>query len=239
MGIDFLKLIEKYGFHGIFATILILIIGGVIRSKWFVELWSKGIDKIVDWYLKKRTKNPADIVNESNITNHDIFNYIDFWTYSRVPAIKFSTDYRTIVFRKYLTTYLGSYKKELRSLVDSGKYKEMDESEFWKTFLNTINNIVMQYERDAEDIGIPKTVIQKMKVKNNDTIQLTMDLIENISTSKFYESEDNLLKIYSILNILLSVLENTIVNSEGVCNAINGEMKGYSIKDGGNEYKEP
>jgi len=73
-----------------------------------------------------------------------------------------------------------------------------------------------------------------MKLKNNDTIQLTIDLIQNISNSQFYQSENNFLKIYSILNIILSVLENTMSNSESVCNSINGSLKGL-IFDGKKE----
>ena len=43
-----------------------------------------------------------------------------------------------------------------------------------------------------------------MKLRNNDTITLTFDLIEGICGSQFYQSEKNFLKVYSILNILLS-----------------------------------
>ena len=77
------------------------------------------------------------------------------------------------------------------------------------------------------------------KSKNNDTITLTIDLIESISNSQFYESEKNLLKMYSILNIILSILENTISNSQSVCNSINGQLKGLTITEGGKTYKEP
>jgi len=79
----------------------------------------------------------------------------------------------------------------------------------------------------------------KMKARNNDTITLIIDIIENITNSQFYESDKNYLKIYSILNILLSILENTISNSIPVCNSINGQLKGLSITDNGRVYTEP
>jgi hypothetical protein len=56
-----------------------------------------------------------------------------------------------------------------------------------------------------------------MKVKNNDNILLTIDLVEGICSSPFYNSEKNRLKVYSILNILLSVLENTVNKTEDIC----------------------
>ncbi len=85
----------------------------------------------------------------------------------------------------------------------------------------------------------PKIVIEKMMVRNNDTITLIIDLIEGICNSHFYESENNYLKVYSILNIILSVLENTIQNSDSVCNSINGALSGLSINDGGKTVTEP
>ena len=105
----------------------------------------------------------------------------------------------------------------------------MDDAEIWKTFLDLMNRIVYDYEREMSDSGIPKVVIDKMKVRNNDTITLTIDLIEGVCSSQFYESDNNLLKVYSILNILLSVLENTIMNSNSVCNSINGQLKGLKF----------
>ncbi len=45
--------------------------------------------------------------------------------------------------------------------------------------------------------------------------------------------------MYSILNIVLSVLESTISNSESICNSINGQLKGLAIEENGKTYKEP
>jgi hypothetical protein len=155
--------------------------------------------------------------------------------YSKVPTFQFSTEYRTAVFRKYLAIYLRNYKKDISSFVNSNEYKAMDDAKVWKALLNLINTIVYDYEREMIDSGLPKVVVDKMKVKNNDTITLTFDLIEGICNSPFYKSESNYLKVYSILNILLSVLENTIANSEAVCNSINGQLKGLKFEG----YTEP
>jgi hypothetical protein len=115
----------------------------------------------------------------------------------------------------------------------------MDSPKIWKALLNLINTIIFDYEREMVDAGIPKIIIEKMKAKNNDTVTLIIDLIEGICNSQFYDSEKNLLKIYSILNILLSVLENTISNSENVCNSINGQLKGLKFRDGDKDITEP
>lgn len=229
---DILKVFENYGVKaGIFAIIIFIIIA-LVKSKMVSEFLSKISDKFVERFMKNKIKdfNTSKHITESDITNHDIFNYIDFWTYSKVPTFQFSTDYRTVVFRKYLTIYLKCYKSNLLKFVNNREYQQMDEAQIWRSILNTINTIVYDYEREMLEVGIPKIIIDKMKVKNNDNITLTIDLIEGVCSSQFYESENNYLKVYSILNILLSVLENTIMHSESVCNSINGQLKGLTFE---------
>jgi len=229
---DIVSVIEKYGINGVIFIILFFSVISFIKSKWFGDLLSSVSEKLIEKFMKSKTNTPpVRNITDSDISNHDIFNYIDFWMYSRIPIFQFSTEYRTVVFKKYLSIYLKSYKKNISKYVDSREYQNMDDAKLSTSLLNLINRIIYDYERECEEIGIPKIVIEKMKLKNNDTIALTIDLIEGICSSQFYSSDKNLLKVYSILNILLSVLENTISNSENVCNSINGQLKG--LKFGG------
>jgi hypothetical protein len=230
--LDVMKFLELYGLKGFLFLSIIVIIGSVIKSEWFGKWLSKVSDKFVERFMRNKTKsidNQVRNITDSDITNHDIFNYIDFWMYSKVPTFQFSTEYRTAVFRKYLSIYLRNYKNDISSFVTSKKYQTMDQAEIWRDLLNLINTIVYDYEREMIEAGLPKIVVDKMKLKNNDTITLTIDLIEGICNSQFYTSDKNLLKVYSILNILLSVLENTISNSEEVCDSINGQLKGLKF----------
>ncbi len=239
MDINIYKFVDAYGLGGVVLMVLALIGSSLVKSKWFSEWWSKSTDKILEWFMRKKTKNIDADLSESDIINHDLFNYIDFWLNSKIPTIQFSSEYRTIVFRKYLSAFLRSYKEKTFKFISSNKYREMDQSELWKSLLEMTNEIIHSYERECEDSGVPKIVIMKMKSKNNETIDLTIDLIQNIINSKFYQSEKNFLKVYSILNIILSVLESTISASEGVCNGINGQLKGLQIDEGGKTYTEP
>jgi len=111
----------------------------------------------------------------------------------------------------------------------------MDEPQILKTFLNLINQTVYDYEREMVDVAITPIIIEKMKVKNNEFFWTFHHLVEGVCSSQFYNSENNLLKIYSILNILLTVLESTVNNAEDVCNTINGQLKGMEF----NGYVEP
>jgi predicted house-cleaning noncanonical NTP pyrophosphatase (MazG superfamily) len=226
---DILDALREYGFSGTIIGFVILCLWLIAKSTWFSNVMAKISDGIFDKFSKKSSESPIKVINESDVLNHDIFNYIDFWMYSRVPTFQFSTDYRTVVFRKYLTIFLKKHKENIRKYVDNKNFEKMEDSELWTSLLSLINDIIYDYEKEMELAGIPKVIIEKMKVKNNDTISLTIDLIEGICNSQFYSSDKNLLKIYSILNIILSILENTISNSDHICNSINGQLKGMSM----------
>jgi len=226
---DILDALREYGFGGTLIGFVILCLWLIARSTWFSNVMTKISDGIFEKFSKKSSESPIKVINESDVLNHDIFNYIDFWMYSRVSTFQFSTDYRTVVFRKYLTIFLKKHKENIRKYVDNKNFEKMDDSELWTSLLSLINEIIYDYEKEMELAGIPKVIIEKMKVKNNDTISLTIDLIEGICNSQFYSSDKNLLKIYSILNIMLSILENTISNSDHICNSINGQLKGMSM----------
>ena len=221
---DLFSFLKLYGFQGTGLFILLFIIWNIMRTKWFGNQVTRFIDRIMG---RKQE------MNLSHIINHNMFNYIDFWIYSKVPTIKFSTEYRTIVFRKYLTILLMKYRDNTQQYISSKVYENMDEAELWKSILALINDIVYEYEKEMENMGIPKIIIEKMKERNNETITLIIDLTEGVCSTEFYSSKNNLLKIYSILNIFLSVLQNIITNSILVCNSINGGLKGqFVIVDG-------
>ena len=229
---DLVSLVEKHGIRGILISSILFGIYTLIKSDWFVKLMGKISDWFIDKFMSNKVKEVESSVrkiNISDIDNHDIFNYIDFWTYSKVPTFQFSTEFRTVVFRKYLTIFLKNYKKNVANFVDDKEYEKMDEPQILKAFLNLINQTIYDYESEMVEVGIPTVVIEKMKIKNNDNILLTIDLVEGICSSQFYDSDKNLLKVYSILNIFMSVLETTINGSEIVCNSINGQLKGMTF----------
>ena len=228
----FLDAFKQYGLGGTLLGCLVFGIWALMKTTWFSNMMTRLSDKVIDIFIKKKTESSetkAKTINELDIINHDIFNYIDFWMYSKVPTVQFSTEYRTVVFRKYLTIFLKKHKEDIRKYVDKKEFETMQDAELWTSLLSLINNIIYDYEKEMENSGIPKVIIEKMKIKNNDTISLTIDLIEGICNSQFYSSDKNLLKIYSILNIILSILENTISNSDNICNSINGSLKGMQM----------
>jgi len=233
---------SKYGFWGAALATVAIVALAALKSEWFKKAYTYIAEILVEKFMKEKTKDSKEsLVNnitEADVTSHEIFNYINLWKFSMVPALVLSTEYRTAVFKRYLTIYLSCYKENLKNFLTS-EYKSMVPSEIKGAFLDMINHIVFDYERQMLDAGIPQVIISKMKAKNNDTIALTIDLIEGICGSNFYESEGNYLKVYSIFNIILSILDNTLSSSERICNSINGELAGFSFSDAGKIVIEP
>ena len=172
---DIIEVFEKYGFKGLVFVLIISLVFLFIKSSWFSGLLSKITDLVIENFTKKKTSKEIKVkgIEESDILNHDIFNYIDFWIYSKIPTFQFSTEYRTVVFRKYLTIFLKKHKENIKKYVEDKNFEQMTDAELWTSLLKLINDIIYDYEREMESIGIPKVVIEKMKVKNNDTISLS------------------------------------------------------------------
>lgn len=237
---ELLPIFKEFGIGGIALFIVLYALFTIFKDKIIFEHLSKFFGKI----FNKKEKETAGVevsrkITESDITNHDVFSFIDLWMYSKIPTLNFPTEFRTVVFRKYLAVYLAKHKSQIYDYVHSGDYKEMDDSQLWQSILKLINDIIYDYEREMKLSGIPDIVIDKMKTRNNESISLMIDLIEGICTSNFYDANHNLLKVYSILNITLAILQNTIYGSEKTCASINGQLKGQTFVKDGITYKEP
>ena len=234
---DFNHIMELLGDHSIQG--IIFAVGAIIF--WILDtmfglpkILNRVFYSIVELIVKKKmNEDNQDAhmkhISESDINNHDIFNYLNFWIYSKIPTLEFSSEFRTVVFRKYLTIYLKKHKDLFRKFIEDKRFTDMDDTQLWNSLLSLINEIIYDYETEMIAVGIPRIIIEKMKSKNNDRISLTIDLIEGICNSSFYNSEKNYLKVYSILNIYLAILENTIAGSVKVCDSINGQLKGMSM----------
>ena len=113
-----IDIFKDYGVIGVILVAIGLVIVGVIKSSFTKKLYSKLQEFFLFVFLKSKTKEVTSVeisITDSDVSNHDIFNYIDLWTYSKVPTIQFSTEYRTVVFRKYFTTFLTLYKENIKN----------------------------------------------------------------------------------------------------------------------------
>jgi hypothetical protein len=225
---EYVSSLEWQNLVSIFITTIVGLFVLFFKTSFFQDIVTKNLSNFFSKLKKQNTKNQHQL-KEVDVINHDVFNYIEFWLYNQIPSLNLRTQYRTAVFRKYLHVYINTYKEQLLTFVKETDYKSMEGVELRKNLLTLITDTTLKMENEMRVVGIPEVIILKMKNVLNDRINLTMDLINTICDSSFYDSYDNLLKIYSFLNIIHSILDNTISNVESVCNNLNGELSGLSI----------
>ena len=180
--------------------------------------------------IKELFKKDTVAITDAQLANHFVFSQFDFWMIQKVPTLNFKSKFRNLVFRDYLAIYLKVYKFQIESFVKSKKYETLDNNEFWNSISELINNITKDYESEMLSMGIPILVIEKMKIRNNDYVELIRNLVKGISESEFYKSEKNRLKMYSVLNVICPIIESSIFHSETVCTVLNGELTGMTYK---------
>jgi hypothetical protein len=226
-----------------FGKILLAAVALIFYSLLKTDFVKKTTTKYLDIFLykikggKRKTVSEQSMeVSENDILHHDIFNYMTVWIETNIPNMTFFTEFRTIAFRKYLIIFFETYQSKLLEFIKDPAYKKMSNPELKQTLIKLLTHIIQEYELEMKKQGLPDAIINKMRNKNNETLNLIMELINSICNSNFYNTEDNLLKIYSFLNILFAILENIVINADIVCNSINGELKGMII-DGVQEPK--
>ena len=132
---DLITFLKEYGLQSSGLIIISILLWSFLKTDWISK-------KVIDLFNKLLSKKPDNKINMSHIINHNMFNYIDFWIYSKVPTIKFSTEYRTVIFRKYLTVLLMKYRDNMQKYITSSVYEEMDESELWKSILTLFQHFL-------------------------------------------------------------------------------------------------
>ena len=136
-----ISLLEKT--LGIVFTLIITFVAALLKSKAFKDFISGVINnsflKLFKKNKKKESTDETSIVKETDIINHDLFNYLDFWLYNQIPSIQLRTQYRNTVFRKYLHIYFKTYKDVILDFVRQTQYQKYGQSSIEANFVE-INN---------------------------------------------------------------------------------------------------
>ena len=219
---------------GMVVTLVSIIFVAFFKSKVFQEF----LTGVMNWLfsmkdrLFKKKQADSDLyekIKEEDLINHDLFNYLDFWLSNQIPGITLKTRYRTVVFRKYLRIYFSTYRKKVYEYVESKNYETYNSLELKKSIFDLFNDITNTMEAEMRMVGIPNVIITKMKHSLRSRNELALELTTSVCNKNIYDSPFNRMKVYSILELILPVLDNTILNIEPVCNELNGELSGLSI----------
>lgn len=228
----------------IFGTIISILLGliTVVAAASKIEWVQKAMDNLTnkligDLFKKKKDNNKK--LSESDVLSHEMFTLIDNLVSTKLPTICFRTEYRTVIFRKYIKIYLKAYKIHLKNFVKSREFLQMSQPELWSSVIDLYRQIYIYYEKEMLNSGVPMIVITQMRQENIENHALMIDLFDCICNCDFYDSDGNLLKVYSILNITLTILENSLLKSVNTLDSIGDELKGFSIQVNGRIITEP
>jgi hypothetical protein len=201
------------------------------KSKWFLALLAKLTDGLLDILMKSRVGNVpvGQVLSSSALVHNTLFSSVDYWVSSVVPSMEFSTSYRNIVFKKYLTLYLTSYKEVISDFVYTEGYVNMDSDEFEQSLRGLINKVVVESDKKMSSAKIPDVVVNKMKAENEKILSLTLDFVGAVSRSKNQVDEKNIAKMQTFLTLINYLLQTIVDGSVGVCNSINGQLSGLSM----------
>jgi hypothetical protein len=220
---------DNGGLISIFTLMVGSIILGLFKSGKATEIISAIIDALPG-KKKKIEENNIRKISESDIINHELFSYAGFWLNNKIPSLKLKTEFRTVVFRDYLNVFFTKFVNNIQHFINQGVYKNMDNTQMRKELFNILNTTLIEIDNELRNKKVPNIIIHKMRVLNSSKIGLMTDLVHSICDSSFYDSENNYLKIFSFLNVVYSILDNTIVGAESLFNSLNGELLGLNYK---------
>ena len=129
---DITQILQTYGINSGISILLIIVLLSILKSKWVGILLSRISDIFIEKFLKNKTKNVTQnlrIITESDITNHDIFNYINGKKYKAVnisKTFKFIKDnIKDIIYKYYsYVNQLFSIFSHIRGSADVIKHLE-------------------------------------------------------------------------------------------------------------------
>lgn len=197
------------------------------------------ITNFLNWIMNSLSKKKTNSITESNIFLHPIFSRLKSWRNDNVMRLKFSTEYRTIIFQKYLSLFLECHENEIKTFIEKKEFQKMDGAQLLSVVSDLITEINSQHEVKMVDFGIPYVVIERMRKYNTSKTSLVHDHFRSIFENNFYESENNFLRIYTALNLITLLIQIALVNSEIVFNSIGEELSGRTIIHMGREFREP
>ena len=83
---DIIKYADGYGLGGVIILSIISMIIALSKLEWFAKLVTNLVSKNPK---SKNVETSKKTIRETDIVNHDIIRFIDFWLYSKVPTFPY------------------------------------------------------------------------------------------------------------------------------------------------------
>lgn len=135
---------------------------------------------------------------------------------------------RREVFRDFATNRINNLILFVKSLKDVD-FSKFNNEELFFFFTENIFKIKEISSQEVLGLGIPKEVIERMKVIENDEVKIFNNLVANICASNSDYISNNE-KVAVIIDFLCALSGVSIVNAENAVDSLNGQLDGLAYK---------
>ncbi len=175
-----------------------------------------------DLQKDKKIKIKVDLIN------HTFFNKMDIY-YRMVKNIKVKNEAKRDLIIDFLQIKIDVFKDWLKELVLKTNFDNLTDSELCHLFLTLITDLIQEYESLAIKMWIPKYFLNKFNNWHQDTIDITIENIQEISQNDIYWTQEQ--KAYFILNMMKNAFYLTVKDAETTIGNINWWLSKYTYKN--------
>lgn len=135
---------------------------------------------------------------------------------------------RREVFRDFATNRINNLILFIKSLKDVD-FKKFNNEELYFFFIENIFKTKEISSQEVLGMGIPKEVIDRIKVIEDDEVKIFNNLVANICASNSDYISNNE-KVAVIIDFLCALSGVSIVNAENAVDSLNGQLDGLTYK---------
>ncbi len=181
---------------------------------------------LIKHLLEKKNKNSLN--KKEQLKNHQIFSRFEYWNTTKIYSLQFGDVRRNALFRKMLAIKFDIIKEKTIDLVSKEDLEKMSMQEFESYVMNNLSTMIRLYNKSFKEEfskDIYEYVIDGEKGFNQwhiQTITYSQSLIQSICNSSIYDN--NVEKLWAILNTHQSALDATLLSVEKTFKSFNGAL---------------
>jgi len=170
---------------------------------------------------KTSTLHCRSIAEMASPKSHYYFAKMNYYLTSIIPNMKTCEGVGKLkcdLIKRFLYIKFSIFKKGMEDWVNREEVVKLDET------VKYIMLLVSKYEREADEVGIPKVFIEAFAREHQPIVDATLQCLEQIMRC---ESYDNVDKENAVLDSLLQSFILTVASAERTARNMNGELESY------------
>ncbi len=221
MDVETVKAVSDYGFMTVFSGEIIALLS--IAGTGGLTLLYKYIRIKLKKYENRAYRIRMTVPNE-----HYFFSKIDYIMDYQLPRIRLNHNGkyhagRTLLFRSLLIAKFKFWRQTMLN-ISNFNYDKVTREAMGKDVLARITELIKKYEEHWLNSGVPLIVIERFNRWHGMRAELFISSLERICAGRSFDTRTEI-KL-AILEVSVSLLCHTILDTEKTLGDINGELEG-------------